>query len=430
MLVLHPQRRVFALLDAHSMTLFVGQANALGRWSLQGGEVVPVAGELRADDLTRSLSAFRQANHLQDGAAVHWFLPPDMLSVVWLPKATEPQRLVLPFPADQVQSGIMNEDGKGAVWLWMHQTWAVLLCRAAENAKLHSLYVHPRQVLLRHSAGVAKSDKAKVASEGWGVVHDGQYRHIYCENLMLRSIALGEDHTSESADLRLKLELNALVAARCDPSSHSAVFAGVQTSVRDLGQELLTPGGRSQNPISALKLSAAELHRAGLMTGSLTPYTEARLWGLTTVVLAASAMLAGVMTLQYWQARATTESATQELKRLAPEARQLADVRSTLTRRKDVLNAVSRVSALPNAMANLGVLSDGLPGQLTLQSVKLNVENAEIRASIAPGAQSVGADWPPQLSSYKAFISSEQDNGDTNGDGVRTYRAQAAPHTP
>lgn len=431
MLALHPKPRVFVLLGAHSMVLFVGRVDALGRWRLLEGEIVAIPGELRADHLTRHLSDFRQAKKLQIGAAVHWFLPPDMLSVVWVPKDAAQQGLVLPFPAEQVQAGVLGGDDHGQVWLWMHQTWLTLLSRAADNARLHSLYVHPRQWLFQQPDPMVVAGKGSAPLDAWRVVHDGSYRHVFCGKLMLRSIALDENHTPESSDLRLKLELDALVSARSEPSRRSLMLQGVQISVRNIDQELsVATSGAKKSPSAVPPYSPQELHRSGLMVGSLTRYTEARVWGLTALVLAALALVGGAMALQYRQADSLIDASAQELKVFAPEARKLADLRLTLAQREGLLKVNSQVAALPNALATLGTLSEGLPTPLTLQAVRLSAEALDLRVSAAPNAQEFTPDWPPQVASYGNFVSVKADNDSSGRGRVWAYTAQARPHTP
>lgn len=435
------RRRMFVLLGVSTITVFSAYSNWRGHWILSDWQTHPTPEDLSSDFLAGVLKTYRNQRHLPAGCQVHWFLPPDMLAVVFLPSNKTAEGLVLPFQAEQVQTTLFDACMQGEVWLWMHQSWASLLERAAEQAQCHTLYAHPRVMLVALPNSLEQQPPGPAAN-AWSVVIDGAYQHIFNGNRSLRSMALGRnaavdgDTPSDSPNQltapqegRMRLETESIISAW---TGAGALDDSVQ--MRMLGYDVDALVSASAKPAQAFActraLSSASLHAGGLLLGSLTPVAERRIWaGVVAVMMVAVTFLGGAY-VHYQQAGEIRNQAIETAKTRAPDARRLPEVKQDIRRKEDFLLAAHDGLKTPDVLQALGRVVETLPAKATLHTFKADDTRVTVQISIVKGGAPSKV-WPLKDSAYADLSLQPDEEANMAGQAsIHTYQAPAKASAP
>lgn len=383
------RRRMFVLLGADTITVFSGRCHWRGYWLLSDIQTNSTPADLSVDFLGNTLRAYRNQHRMHEGCHVHWFLPPDMLAVAFLPSDKAIEGLILPFQADQVHTTLFDACEQGEVWLWMHQSWASLLQRAADQAQCHTLYVHPRVILvpMTESGVIALAQ----LPDSWNVVKDGAYLHIFKGNRSLRSLALDSESTAGDelqADLqavRLNLETESIITAWTGGALDNSV--PVCATECDVDEALVGSLTRSAQTFpSEHALNSNRLHAGGLLLGSLASEVQRQIWMLVApLMLVMLALMVGAY-IHYHQAGEVRDQAIQTVKKLAPDVRRLPKVKQDIQRKEDFLSVADQGLKTPDVLKALGSVVDALPVKATLHTFTADDVKIEVQVSIAKGS--------------------------------------------
>lgn len=431
------RRRMFVLLGATTITVFSAHRNWQGRWQLADWETTPTPEDVGADFLAGVLGSYRQSRDFEVNVPVHWFLPPDMLAVAFLGSDQVAQGLVLPFHPDQVQTTTLALYPKAQVWLWVHQSWVSVLKRAAELAQCHSLYVHPRLMLVPVPANPHSR------ADTWRLVRDGDYGHVFYGDRPLRSVALGkskvstdetESATSVAQDAvqarRLQLEIDSVISGWTGSTCDGSI--DVSRATHDFGAMLSAPppAGAAKPGLAAVRaLTSSELHDGGLLVGSLAPLAESRIWVGVGLVCVAATVLAAAAYHNYQRAEEIRAEALALTKQLTPDVRRLQEIRQEIRRQDDLLSAAHKGLNTPKVLEAMGRLSESLPPKATLNVFKADEGAIELQVSVVKGVVPPSS-WSMGDNPYTDLAADGDALPSLGGASIQTYRATAKASTP
>lgn len=433
------RRRMFVLLGASTITVFSAHSNWQGRWRLSDWEITPTPDDLGVDFLAGVLGSYRQTRGFEAGVPVHWFLPPDMLAVAFLGIDQVAQGLVLPFHPDHVQTTALALYPKAQVWLWVHQSWVSVFKRAAELAQCHSLYMHPRVMLMPVPANPHSG------ADTWCVVRDGDYGHVFYGKHPLRSVALGKNQASKNGEesapspsidqdvaqsRRLQLETDSVISGWTGSACDGSIDVPHVVHNIDAMLSVPVPAGRTWFALGGGKvLMSSDLHEGGLLVGSLAPLTERRIWVGAGLFCVATLVLAAAAYHHYQQAEEIRAEALALTKQLTPDVRRLQEIRQKIRRQDDLLSAAHKGLNTPKVLEAMGRLSEFLPPKATLHVFKADEGAIELQVSVVKGVVPPSS-WSMGDNPYTDLAADGDALPSLGGASIQTYRATAKASTP
>jgi hypothetical protein len=147
------------------------------------------------------------------------------------------------------------------------------------------------------------------------------------------------------------------------------------------------------------------------------------------MLCAAAIAAGGAAYFNHQQAEQTRSEASAVAKKLAPDVRQLHEVKQENRRRDDLLSAAQTVLNTPKVLDAMGRLSETLPSKVTLQSLKADENTIDLQVSVAKGVTPPGSISIAQ--SPFADLLLDRDAAPPAGDtSIHTYRATSKSSTP
>jgi hypothetical protein len=383
------EKRLFVALGEHSVALAC-MVNGWREWHTQAQQVLPLQEEISAPALVTMLRSFMSAQGLGAGCRVHWFLPPDILAVAFVPQdlATVDTQW-LPYQAPMVALGAIAGGRQFTTALWIHRNWQDLFRGVTEQVGGQLLYFHPRALyvhtLLQHKAHSNAENALQILKEGrdWHLFHR---RHG-----LVRSLTQAQTLTPVQAETRMGLEVQQVLTVLDAPAT--GVLNAQQQLQASAVQDVTLALSRITGPVPReWRLSSAQLHACGLLMGQLTSWVEHRLQMVTGGLMLVFALGAAVA----WQHDQTLQQEQREmaaqLKSLLPEVEKVQQLKTETSQQSQILSVHHAVSEKSYDWHVLAHVLAQVPKGAAVQAVFLDHEALRVEL-LYPSAKGILSSW-------------------------------------
>lgn len=419
------EKRLFVALGEHHIALAC-VVNGWRNWRVHAQQLVPAPADVSPASLVAVLRPFMVAHGLAAGSAVHWFLPPDILAVAFVPQAMSTlDTQWLPYSPNTVALEAIAGDARFTTALWIHRNWHDVFRHATEQVGGQCLYLHPRALYVQTIARPFH-DKNHSASR-LKIVHYGQDWHVFhVHHGVLRSVTQAASLTSLQAQARITTEVQQLLDVLQLPASE--VLNAEQQLLPSVVCDMAPVLARATGPVpTEWRLSSTQLHACGLLVGRLTGWVERRLQvtvgGLMAVcALGAAAAWQHDQTLQHEQ----REQAAQ-LKTLLPVVDEVQQLKATATQQGNILSAQDSVSATAyDPWPTLGRVLAHVPKGAAVKEMSLDHHTLSVELLYA-SAKGVLTIWTIPDAPHPP-LTQVPDVGGPEGQGVRVrYTTSLSP---
>ena len=410
--------RLLVLLGEQHVTAVWVKQDWRGRWCAKRMTTVPVEGELSLVSLAASLRGAVDGWRLGHSVGIHWFLPPDVLAVSLVGKATgnESGQLVLPYAQGQTVSMLMSAQPGANVWLWIHQAWVDMLQQAGESIHGHMLYLHPRAVFFAHVLNRRNPSAPAADASALHVVPDGRYAHVFAGEACVRSFTKSDEPMPADGlpGEREQSELNT-----------ASTVLGLPVSP---GHD----GGRIDAGLDRVRLASlspvdgATLHRTGILCHSLATVAERRVQNLAVGMSIAVMAGVGVLFMHQQQTSELNLEMRKELRELVPQANTARELKAVLAQQNNFLALAGKLNEAPNLFQILGRVIEKTPPDTTLTGVEMSAEKVSLSAYVQ-NAKKARTDIEIGDSVFKVLTAQpDMDEASKSGGVYRTY-ANAIP---
>lgn len=393
------EKRLFVALGEHSIALAC-MVNGWREWRTQAQEVLPLQEEVSAPALVAVLRRFMNAHGLGAGCRVHWFLPPDILAVAFVPQdlATVDTQW-LPYQAQMVALGAIAGNRQFTTALWIHRNWQDLFRSVTEQIGGQLLYVHPRALYARtllQGDARSKSDNAlQILREGrdWHFFH---HRHG-----LVRSLTQAQTLTAEQAETRIGLEVQQMLSVLDAPAT-GVLNAKQQLQASAVQDVALALSRRTGSAPREWRLSSAQLHACGLLMGRLTSWVEGRLQLVTGGLMLVFALGAAAAWKHDRSLQKQQRNMAAQLKSLLPEVEKVQQLKTEVAQQSQILSVQEAVSGQSYDWQVLGRVLAHVPKAAAVQTVVLDHEALQVEL-LYPSAKGIIASWAIPQATHPAL---------------------------